>query len=137
MRYNPLIPEFSVSNLHQSRFFYVDVLGFKVEYERPENKFLFLSLQGSQIMIEEVNGNWATGELEHPYGRGVNFEFSVENVGMLVESLRANGVPLFRPSKESWYRVGDELVGQVEFLVQDPDGYLLRFSQVIEDKLIK
>jgi hypothetical protein len=26
------------------------------------------SFQGSQIMIEQTNGHWATGELEHPYG---------------------------------------------------------------------
>lgn len=137
MRFNPLVPKFSVKNLQKSRSFYVDVLGFKVEYERVENKFMFLSFQGSQIMIEEANGHWATGELEHPYGRGVNFEISVDNVEGIIESLGANGVQLFRPLKESWYRVGDEFVGQKEFLVQDPDGYLLRFSQEIGRKTVK
>ena len=137
MKFNPLVPEFSVSNLPRSRAFYADILGFKVEYERPANKFMYLSLQGSQIMIEETNGHWATGNLEHPYGRGVNFQFKAENVNALIESLRVNGIPLFRPLTESWYRGGDTLYGLNEFLVQDPDGYLLRFAQDIGSKPVK
>jgi catechol 2,3-dioxygenase-like lactoylglutathione lyase family enzyme len=137
MKFNPLVPEFSVSDLPRSRAFYVDILGFKVEYERPANKFMYLSLQGSQIMIEETNGHWATGDLEHPYGRGINFQFTVENVNALTESLHVNGVPLFRSLTESWYRGGDTLYGLNEFLVQDPDGYLLRFAQDIGSKPAK
>jgi len=131
VKFNSLVPELSVSNLSRSRAFYVDILGFKVEYERPADGFIYLSFQGSQIMIEQTNGHWATGELEHPYGRGINFQFSVENVDSLVESLRVNGIRLFRPLAVSWYRGGGVLYGQSEFLVQDPDGYLLRFAQDI------
>ena len=47
MRFNALIPEFAVRNIEKSKDFYVRVLGFKVEYERPESKFVFLSKQGS------------------------------------------------------------------------------------------
>lgn len=131
MKFNTLVPELSVSNLPRSRVFYVDTLGFRVEYERPADGFIYLSLQGSQIMIEETNGHWATGELEHPYGRGINFQFSVVDVDTIITSLRANGIQLFRPLTESWYRGGDVLYGQREFLVQDPDGYLRRFAQDI------
>jgi catechol 2,3-dioxygenase-like lactoylglutathione lyase family enzyme len=137
MKFNLLVPELSVSNLPRSRAFYIDTLGFIVEYERPANKFMYLSLQGAQIMIEEINGHWATGELEHPYGRGINFQFTVENVNSLIESLKASGISLFRPLTESWYRGGDTLYGQKEFLVQDPDGYLLRFAQDIGSKPAK
>jgi catechol 2,3-dioxygenase-like lactoylglutathione lyase family enzyme len=137
MQFNQLVPELSVSNLPRSRAFYVDILGFKVEYERPANKFIYLSLQDAQIMIEETNGHWATGELEPPYGRGINFQFTVGNVNALIESLRANGIPLFHPLTESWYRGGDTLYGLNEFLVQDPDGYLLRFAQDIGSKPAK
>ena len=131
MKFNALVPELSVSNLSRSRAFYVDILGFKVEYERPADGFIYLSFQGSQIMIEEINGHWATGELKHPYGRGINLQFSVENVDRLIALLCRNGIQLFRSSIESWYRGGDVLYGQREFLVQDPDGYLLRFAQEI------
>jgi catechol 2,3-dioxygenase-like lactoylglutathione lyase family enzyme len=131
MKFNALVPELSVSNLLRSRVFYVETLGFRVEYERPADGFIYLSLQGSQIMIEETNGHWATGELEYPYGRGINFQFSVEDVDTIITSLHANGIQLFRPLTESWYRGSEVLYGQREFLVQDPDGYLLRFAQDI------
>ena len=70
MRFNKLIPELVVSNLNKSLKFYVKIIGFKVEYSRE--KFVFLSFQGSQIMISE-NDTWNTGKLEKPFGRGINF----------------------------------------------------------------
>ena len=39
MPQNKLVPELLVSNLENSLQFYRDILGFKVEYERPENRF--------------------------------------------------------------------------------------------------
>ena len=56
MEFNKLVPELSVSNIGKSLEFYTNVLGFKVEYERKESKFAFLSYKGSQLMIEEING---------------------------------------------------------------------------------
>ena len=53
MDYQVVIPEFVVSNIEKSRYFYCDLLGFSVEYERPEEKFLFLSLEECQLMLEE------------------------------------------------------------------------------------
>ena len=58
MKFNKIIPELSVSEFRKSLGFYTLLLGFKVEYQRAESKFAFLSLQGTQIMIEEVNHNW-------------------------------------------------------------------------------
>ena len=37
--------------------------------------------------------------------------------------------PLYRDIEESWRETGMTLSGAREFLIQDPDGYLLRFSQ--------
>lgn len=50
---NPLIPELIVSDLQRSLDFYCQVLGFKIEYQRPEDKFAFLSYHGSQLMLEQ------------------------------------------------------------------------------------
>ena len=36
--------------------------------------------------------------------------------------------------EENWYRQDDKLLGNKEFLVQDPDGYLIRFSQDLGEK---
>ena len=35
--------------------------------------------------------------------------------------------------EENWYRQDDKLLGNREFLIQDPDGYLLRFFEDIEN----
>ena len=53
MDYQAVIPEFVVSDIEKSRHFYCDLLGFSVEYERSEEKFLFLSLEDCQLMLEE------------------------------------------------------------------------------------
>ncbi|WP_175199400.1 hypothetical protein [Achromobacter insolitus] len=42
--------------------------------------------------------------------------------------------PLFRNPAEQWYRGNDVEIGVREFLVQDPDGYLLRFSAKIGER---
>ena len=72
MRFNQLVPELSVSDIENSKRFYTDVLGFRIEYERVEDKFVFLSLGEAQLMINEINGHWETGKLEYPLGRGIN-----------------------------------------------------------------
>ena len=77
MKFNKLIPELVVSNLSKSLGFYVNILGFKVEYSRE--KFVFLSFQGAQIMISE-NNTWKTGKLEKPFGRGINFQIEVKDI---------------------------------------------------------
>jgi hypothetical protein len=43
---------------------------------------------------------------------------------------------LFEGVEDHWYRQGSVLLGCREFLVQDPDGYLLRFSQDIGEKRV-
>jgi catechol 2,3-dioxygenase-like lactoylglutathione lyase family enzyme len=129
MKFNNLIPELSVSDIHKSLFFYVNQLGFKIEYQREEVGFAFLSLNDTQLMIEQNNDNWNTGSLEHPYGRGINFQIRVDDISQLLHRIKENDYPLFVPVKDNWYRVDDKYYGFRQFLVLDPDGYLLRFSQ--------
>jgi len=134
MKFNKLIPELSVSDFDKSLEFYTKILGFKIEYRREETKFSFLSFQGSQIMIEEVNENWNTGKLEYPFGRGVNFSIDVDDVNEIVKKLHKHNYQIKMLPKENWYRKGNFLLGSKEMLVMDPDGYLLRFSQDIGTK---
>lgn len=131
MQYNPLIPEFGCSDFEKSKDFYINFLGFKVEYDRPEDKFCFLSLGPVQLMLEEQNGHWDTGSMEYPYGRGVNFQLNISSITPVLDSLRRHGYPLFREPEERWYRKGEEEVGMREFLVQDPDGYLLVIKETL------
>jgi len=129
MKYNAVIPELTVSDLESSKFFYLDVIGFKLDYKRDEDKFLFISLGDVQLMVEESNGNWVTGELSYPFGRGINLQISVGDVDKIAQKLKANKLPIYRDTFESRYENDEEILFEKELLVQDPDGYLLRFSE--------
>lgn len=127
MKFNSLIPELSVSDINKSKQFYTSI-GFKIMYERLEDKFCFLELENNQIMIEECNGNWDTGEMEYPFGRGINISMSIKNVEEMYYSLKEKGVKMFLDLEVHEYRVDDTIFKDKEFLIQDPDGYLLRFN---------
>lgn len=136
MKFNKLIPELSVSNLNESLKFYVNSIGFKIEYQRPENKFVFISYQGTQFMLQELEENekWSIGELKRPYGNGVNFQIEVSNVEKIHDALKTSGYKIAFDIEENWYRQDNKLLGNKEFLIQDPDGYLLRFSEDLGEK---
>lgn len=134
MIFNKLIPELGVSDLQKSLSFYVDTLGFKIEYQREEAEFAFLSLNDVQIMIEKANDYWKTGKLEYPYGRGMNFQIKVDDISLLMSKLEQIKYPIFAMPEENWYRANDIHYGYKEFLVLDPDGYLLRFAQELGSK---
>ena len=127
MKFNSLIPELSVTNILTSTNFYV-LLGFNVKYERKENKFVFLEYENNQIMIEEVNNNWSVGKLSYPFGNGINLSMEVSDIDALYQKVKKLDIPIFRELKVSEYKVDDEVYQDKEFLIQDPDGYLLRFT---------
>ena len=130
MQFNRLLPELSVTDINKTKAFYIDLLGFKLEYERPENKFMFLSFEGSQFMFEQIHDDgWNTAKFEYPLGRGINFSIETDNIDILYQKLIDADYPMFRPMMTSQYRMNDEWLQQKQFLVQDPDGYLLRFNQ--------
>lgn len=128
-----LVPELAVTDLKQSVAFWCDVIGFSVRYERPEDRFAYLVLGRAHVMLDQIatGRTWATGELAPPLGRGVNFEIQVSDLEPILQRLEAGGVPLFLAPEEQWYRSGDREIGVRQFLVQDPDGYLLRLQTEI------
>ncbi len=136
MKFNKLVPELSVKNFEKSLKFYTEVIGFKVEYNRLDSLFAFLSFQGSQIMIEQENENWKVGKLEYPLGRGINLQIEVESIEPIFKALKKNNYPIFVEPKESSYLVGKKKIRCKELLVQDPDGYLLRFSEDLKEEII-
>ena len=128
MDYNAVIPEFMVSNIEKSRSFYCDLLGFTIEYERPEEKFLFLSLEDCQLMLEE-GAKDELAKLSYPFGRGVNISFGIKDVPSLYQKLLEADYPIHCPLTKREFRVGDSFIYPHEFAVLDPDGYFLRFSE--------
>lgn len=126
-----LVPELLVTNLKDSMEFWCGLCGFEVAYDRLEEGFAYLASGTAHLMIEQagVGRNWTTAPLQRPYGRGVNFQISVAAIQPLVTAFRAAGRHLFMEPETKWYRTGNVEVGVVQFLVQDPDGYLVRFQQ--------
>jgi catechol 2,3-dioxygenase-like lactoylglutathione lyase family enzyme len=134
-----LIPELDVANLARSLEFYVDLIGFRIVYQRPEERFAFLDLDGAALMLEEAAGpgrRFVTVPLEHPFGRGVNFQIEVADADALCARLGGAGHPLFLPLEERWYRRGAQEVGNRQFVAKDPDGYLLRFFTDLGERRI-
>ena len=127
MRFNKLIPELSVTDIKRSKEFYIK-LGFKILYERKEDKFAFLEFEGNQIMIEQINDNWNTGKLEYPFGRGIIISMSVDNIRNYYNKLIDNNIKMYKDLMVNKYRVDNYEYKDIEFLIQDPDGYLLRFN---------
>jgi catechol 2,3-dioxygenase-like lactoylglutathione lyase family enzyme len=127
--FSALTPELSVRDLDASLRFWCELLGFTVAYDRPAARFAYLTRGGAQIMLCQHNGRWERGVLEHPYGRGVNFQVMVDRLNPILAALDTAKWPLFEEPREAWYRTGPVEGGQREFLVQDPDGYLVRLAE--------
>jgi catechol 2,3-dioxygenase-like lactoylglutathione lyase family enzyme len=136
---NPLTPELNVTDLEKSLYFYVDILGFIIEYKREEEGFALISINNAQLMLDQINKGrtWKTGNFEYPLGRGVNFEIKVKDVDELFKKVKENNIPLYMDMEEKWYRRTDHEVGNKQFLIQDPDGYLLRFIKDLGSRPLK
>lgn len=137
LEFNKNIPELSVTNLENSLNFY-KTAGFKIDYDRPENKFTFISLGEIQFMLQEISDTdkWDVASLSYPFGNGINFQLEVENLDEIYNSFKKSNYKITFDIEENWYRQDNKLLGNKEFLIQDPDGYLLRFSEDLGEKEI-
>ena len=138
----PLVPELDVTDLDASLRFYVDVVGFGVVFERRPERFAYLALEGAELMLQEAAGpgrRFRTATLERPFGRGINLQIAVYDVDDLFASVVRSGAEPVVPLEDRWYSVevgspagrwdipGPVRAGNRQFVVADPDGYLLRF----------
>jgi catechol 2,3-dioxygenase-like lactoylglutathione lyase family enzyme len=136
--WKPLVPELIVSDLSVSLRFWRDLLGFAVLYERPEEGFAYLSRERAEVMLEVFGDrSWTVGAMERPFGRGINLQIESKSLTPMLDALAKAQWPLYRQPEERWYRVGTMEAGQRQFVVQDPDGYLLRFAQSLASRPIE
>jgi len=125
-----LVPELGCREVLKSLQFYTGILGFHIRYERPEEGFYYLERQGAEIMIEQQDADsWVAAKAEPPFGRGMHFQIRTDSLAALYDTCKTSGAVIFREWEEAWYRAENTYLGQVQFIVQDPDGYLLRFEQ--------
>ena len=136
---NSLVPEFWCSDFKESLDFYTKVLGFTVVQRRERSSHAYLEFEGAQVMLAswEQDGTWETAELAKPFGRGLNFQILVEDAQDLYEKILANGINPFVEIYTKDYWRNDRMDKRLEFAVLDPDGYLLRFSQIISNRPIE
>ncbi len=137
---NALVPEFAVTNWIASKAFYCDVLGFTCCYERPDEGFCYLSLGNAELMIDQIGAGrtFDDGHLPatYPFGKGLNVQIAVEDITLLTSSLESAGIPLYLDVEDKWYVTDDMEMGHRQFVVADPDGYLLRFYQSLGSRQI-
>lgn len=130
VKFNSLIPELTVRDIETTKAFYVGILGFCIEYERSRDKFVFLSFGDSQMMFEQYHDSgWNIGDMKYPLGQGINFSIDVSGIEDFYNSVVATGITLFQELESVEYDCDGTIEKQRQFLLQDPDGYLLRFCE--------
>jgi catechol 2,3-dioxygenase-like lactoylglutathione lyase family enzyme len=127
--FNAMVPELAVRNCRDSLAFYCGVLGFKIVYERPEDGFAFLQLGQAQLMIDQIGAGRTFGNIGTRLGQGLNLQITVPLLDPLLGALGKAGIALFLGPEVQSYRRGDSHLLQHQFVVADPDGYLLRFCE--------
>lgn len=123
-----LVPELDVSDLATAIDFYVR-LGFELAYDRSDEGFAYLKRGTVHLMLQAASGpgrRFRTAQLEHPYGRGINFQLEVEDITAVHQQVVVGGHEPLIPLEERWYRVHEHEEGNRQFVVADPDGYLWR-----------
>lgn len=80
-------------------------------------------------MIGQATRHWSTGPFELPLGRGINFKIFVEDPQAMRDRIASSGWPIFEDMTEEWPVQNGISRGYRQFLVQDPDGYLVRFAK--------
>ena len=129
-----LVPELSVSDFPAALAFDLR-LGWTVVHDRPGDEFALLRLGGAPEAAEVMLDGLRTGRnfdadltaAERPFGRGLKLEITVPTLAPVLAALGDH--PLALPVEERWYRAGAVEIGVRQFIVADPDGYLLRFSE--------
>jgi catechol 2,3-dioxygenase-like lactoylglutathione lyase family enzyme len=135
VQWQSLIAEIMVSDYDASLAFWTGPLGFTPAFTRPNQKLACLvHPDGAQVMFYERDGYWETGPMEPPFGRGAVIQVFVADATAAAQRITAAGHPFYVPLREKWRDWGDRLGGQREFLVQDPDGYLVMVAERIGER---
>ena len=107
MKFNKMIPELTVSDINKTKEFYLNILDFKLEYEREADRFIFLSFEETQLMFEEMHENgWNVAEMSYPFGEDsskalsitrsvtsvMHFPLKVRILAKFLQTLRKSGL---------------------------------------------
>jgi catechol 2,3-dioxygenase-like lactoylglutathione lyase family enzyme len=131
-----LVSELLVEDLGESLYFWCEVLGFEIAYQRPDQKFVYLQrAEGAQVMLcQRSEGRWETAPMEKPYGRGVMFQIYISSIDPIINRLKDLQVPIYAGPREVWRRYGDREGGRREVIVLDPNGYLVMSAEDLGER---
>ena len=111
-----MVPALRITNYDRSKAFYVERLGFRVEWEHRFEPnfpvFMAIARDGMQIYLSEHSGDCRVGGLVH---------FVIEDVNAWSREFTARGVKLTEPPNND--------LGFLNMTVTDPDGNQLRFME--------
>lgn len=131
--FNAVVPELAVADWQRSLGFYRDILGFEVVYARDDEGFAFLRHGEAQLMVDQIGVGRTFGEagalVAGRLGLGINLQIRVVSLEPLLDGLGKAGISLYLACEERRYAVAGQTVLQRQFVVADPDGYLLRFCE--------
>jgi lactoylglutathione lyase len=121
-----LTPNLVVSNVENSIAFYRDVLGFALTATVPDGSpYVFAIVQSGSVEIFLNAPEPAIAEYpafaNRPIGGTLTLYMEVQGIKDLYKRLQPR-VPIVTPLERKFY-------GVTEFVIQDPDGYLLTFGE--------
>ena len=121
-----LTPNLVVSNVERSIAFYRDVLGFTLTTTVPDaSPFVFAILQSGGVEIFLNAPEPAIAEYpafaKRPIGGTLTLYIEVHGIKGLFDTLKSR-VQIVGPLEKKFY-------GVTEFVIQDPDGYLITFGE--------
>lgn len=139
---DPLVPELWCSDFEASIEFYTATLGFEVVQQRGSDPHAYLAFCGAKIMIAhwELDGNWVPwlpDDMARPFGRGMNLQFMSTDVDALYQRVLSQRVePLVEIYEDEIWKTNC-MDTRRQFLISDPDGYVLRFAQSLRTRPVK
>ena len=117
---NGIAPQFLVDDLDRAVAYYRDRLGFELDFIY-ESFYVSVSRNGFAIHLKHAPQ--LAGERAHrKQNEHLDAHISVSGVRGLYEELHARGAVVIKPLEERPWAC-------VDFYVEDPDGYILCFSE--------
>ncbi len=121
----PVAPEFFVRDFDASLRFYRERLGFRIVREEPG--FAVIARDDAYVLLAMADET-APGVREWlasgPRGVGMNTRIMLDGIDELYQSVSSDGVTVVQ-------EIGDREYGLRDFMISDPDGFLLRFASPI------
>jgi catechol 2,3-dioxygenase-like lactoylglutathione lyase family enzyme len=119
----PTAPELFVRDVERSVAFYTECLGFTVLRKEPD--FAVIALGQSHVLIAAEAHTSAEWLKAGARGIGMNTRIMVDDVDAVYQRAKAAGVPIVQDIADRYYGLRD-------FIVADPDGFMLRFASALK-----